>query len=362
MAKKITTTKVKVRGQSFWQVRWHDESGKPRRKFLAGKAAADAFAAEKRGETLNIEQKLLTVPADDRERMLFVWNEAKRKGIDLVSIVSGPAIAPATSKTLGDAITEILEAKTKAARAKKYLKNLRLDLTSFAKGRESLDTAKIGFRDVEAWLDSKGQGSRSTYRSRLSTLFKFCVRRGYRTDNPCDRLEVVRITKKSPHIFTIKQIASALKWLNKNPKLLAWFALSTFAGLRPEEAQKSRWKDINFKENWIKVEAQTTKVRQRRVVNPLPVAMKWLKIAKRRKSKLPLTEDEKRKQQEKLRKILGFERWPQDITRHSASSYWLAATGEAAKIATALAHSESVMRRDYMALVTKVEAAKFAKL
>lgn len=51
--------------------------------------------------------------------------------------------------------------------------------------------------------------------------------------------------------------------------------------------------------------------------------------------------------------------WKQDCTRHSASSYWLAKTGEAAKIATALAHSESVMRKNYMALVTQADAEKF---
>ena len=52
--------------------------------------------------------------------------------------------------------------------------------------------------------------------------------------------------------------------------------LLNFAGLRPEEAAKTTWAMINFKEGWIRVEAQTSKIRQRRVVYAPPMAMAWL--------------------------------------------------------------------------------------
>lgn len=150
-----------------------------------------------------------------------------------------------------------------------------------------------------------------------------------------------------------------LNTLKQKPRLLAWFVLSAMAGLRPSEAQKTSWNEINIKEGWIRVEAQTTKVRQRRVVYPLPMAIKWLLFAKRKKSPLPLTTKALVIHRHELRDAIKWKEWKFDVTRHSAASYWLAATGEAAKVATALGHSEDMLKKHYMALVTKAEAEKF---
>jgi integrase len=50
------------------------------------------------------------------------------------------------------------------------------------------------------------------------------------------------------------------------------------------------------------------------------------------------------------------------VTRHTAASYWLAETGSTTQVAEALGHSEDVLRRNYMALVTKAEAQEFWQL
>jgi hypothetical protein len=104
------------------------------------------------------------------------------------------------------------------------------------------------------------------------------------------------------------------------------------------------------------------KVRQRRVVYPHATAMLWLKRAKERKAELPIARQPRRRAIRGLRTLLGFEKWPKDVTRHSAASYWLAETSTAAQIASALGHSEGVLRKNYLALVTKTEAQKFWKL
>lgn len=134
----------------------------------------------------------------------------------------------------------------------------------------------------------------------------------------------------APSVLTVKEAEKCLKWLRKNPRSLAWFALAAFAGLRPEEVEKTLWKAINFKEGWVHVGAQTSKVRQRRVVDPLPMAMKWLKLAKKLKSKLPLEPWARRVDREKLSELLGWKTWKRDVTRHTAASMWLASSGSAA--------------------------------
>ena len=59
-------------------------------------------------------------------------------------------------------------------------------------------------------------------------------------------------------------------------------------------------------------------------------------------------------------RVRGTNRWR--VRRHSAASYWLADCGSAATVATALGHSDSVLKKHYMALVTKADAEKFWKL
>jgi len=365
MKPKITVQKWLIRGQTKWAVH-RIESGKRKRSFFDSKKAADAEASVLRSQQADVGDVWLTLPAAERQRLMQVHHEAQKLGVDLADLLADWKRAPRStgaSPPLESVIAELLAAKAAAGRSPRYSVTLSIPLNQFAKGRERAAIASFGLRDVEQFLDSKGIHSRSTVRARLSTLFRFAVRRGYRPDNPCDRLEAVRVVKTPPTVLSIVQTKSCLDWLDcKNPRAFAWFVLTTFAGLRPEEAEQTSWNEINFEEGWIRVEAQTTKVRQRRVVYPHATAMLWLRRARERKSELPLARQPRRRAIRSLRTLLGFAKWPKDVTRHSAASYWLADSGQAAQIASALGHSESVLRKNYMALVTKTEAQKFWQL
>lgn len=306
-------------------------------------------------------RQIAALPHSDQEQLFMAWKECRRRGLSILAAVTSAPVE-VEPRAIGDVIKDMLAAKRTAGRATRYLSNLKMVTERFAAGRESTPISMLGLAEVEAFLNANGIHYRSTLRARLSTLFKFAVRRGYVAANPCERLEAVTVAKASPSVMSIAEITKILKWLKKNPRAMAWFALSAFAGLRPEEAEKTAWSEINFKEGWVRIEAQTTKVRQRRVIYPLPVAIKWLKVAKKLKSDLPLATMSKKRDLHAMRDVLGWPVWKKDVTRHTAASYWLAMTGEAAKIATALGHSEKVLRRNYMALVTKVEAAKFQAL
>lgn len=291
--------------------------------------------------------------------MLEAWEDAKRKGIDLMTMLATASATPKTSPALSDVLEELAQTKEKSGKSSRYIDQLRIAIGMFAKGRERFPIGGIAFQDIERFLDSKQIRSRPTLRARLSTLFNFSVRRGYRVDNPCDRLETITLEHIAPAVLTVTETRTVLDWLKLNPRSLAWFILSTFVGLRPEEAEKTAWSAISFKEGWIRVEAQTSKIRQRRVVYPMPMAMIWLKQAKKLKAKLPLAPWARRLDRIALTEVLGWSEWKQDVTRHTCASMWLADCGSAATVATALGHSEGTLRKNYMALVTKADAAKF---
>jgi integrase len=365
MKPKITVQKWQVRGRTKWAVH-RVESGKRKRTFFASKRAADAEAVLLRSQQATAGDVWLTLSASERQRLIQVYHEAQQLGVNLGDLLSDWKRSPrftGASPALESVIAELVAAKVATGRSARYAESLSLLLNQFAKGRERLPIASIGLRDVESFLNSKSIHSRQTLRARLSTLFRFTVRRGYRGDNPCDRLESVKVIKNPPTILTIEQTKKCLNGLDtKRSRALGWFALTALAGLRPEEAEKTSWDQINFDEGWIRVEAQTTKVRQRRVVYPHPTAMAWLQRAKMQGAELPIARQPRRRTIRMLRALLGWANWPKDVTRHSAASYWLAESGNAAQVAGALGHSESVLRKNYMALVTKTEAQEFWNL
>jgi integrase len=365
MKSKVTVQKWNVRGRTKWAVH-RNESGKRKRSFFDSKKAAEAEAASLRSQQAAVGDVWLTLPASDRQRLIQVYHEAHQLGVDLADLLSDWKRSPrftGSSPPLERVIAELLAAKIAVGRSRRYSASLAIPLNQFARGRERIPIAAVGLREVEGFLNSKNLCSRQTLRARLSTLFRFAVRRGYRADNPCDRLEPIKAVKSPPEILSVEQTTKCLKWLDtERSRAFAWFVLTTFAGLRPEEAERTSWNEINFQEGWIRVEAQTSKVRQRRVVYPHPTAMAWLQRAKTRKAQLPLARQPRRRAIHRLRALLGLANWPKDITRHTAASYWLAETGSAAQVASALGHSESVLRQSYMALVTKAQAQEFWKL
>jgi len=370
--------KVSVRKHGgFWVVS-RRQSGKRKRSRFHSKAMAEVEATRIRSEVKTAgDVWVKDLSAVDRSNLISLYGEAKRRGVDLWGLLKSVAEKPVVNSTLtSDVITELIEAKRNAGRSSVYVSTLRNILTQFAKDRGGNSIASIGLSDLESFLDSKTLASRSTLRARLSTLFKFAIRRGYRLDNPCSRLEPVTAPKQPPAIFTPKQFQTCLQWLRRHrPNALPWFILTTCCGLRPEEAAKTCKADIHTKEGWIKVEAQTTKVRQRRVVYPKREAMALLSKSLRR-GKLPIgntavdrTISGARWETKKhgvrtrlgLRSALGWTSWPRDITRHTAASYWLADCESTAAVARYLGHSETVLLRHYAALVTKEQAREFWK-
>ena len=362
---KVTVAKRIVNGAKRWVVDWHPPGPRRKRTVFDSETAANTCAKKLRSDAHQNGKTWGGMSDSERIELLSVWLEAQAAGVSLREVWDRYRAKPTTVSsglTLSKAIEELVTAKTAANRSADYVSNLELVLGQFAAGREQSAIDSVSLADIEGFLTSKSLASRPTLRARLSTLFKFAVRRGWCQGNPCARLEAITVPRRPPTIFTIAQVKSCLKWLKaKAPGALPWFVLSTCCGLRPEEADKTGKSDIHFKEGWIKIEAQTTKVRQRRVVYPKPEAMRLLKSSLSN-GRLQMPEVSRRRVIRSLREHLGFKVWPKDITRHSAASYWLADVRKAGEIAESLGHSEKILKSNYQALVTRENARLFWKL
>ena len=374
MKHEVTVSPNTVRGLKKWRVRWY-EAGRVKRASFGSREVADSKAAELRGDATSVRKWAAGLEQTRLEKLRLVDMEAERRGVDimaLLTLLQSAKDKPAAGPTLNAAIDELVLVWTKAGRNARYIEQLAWNLKSFAKQSPGMSISNVTLREVEQFLNTKQLVSRGDFRGRLSILFNFAVRRGYLVSNPCTRLERITVTRPAPHFLTVDETRKALAWLSENPRAnktraLGWFVLSTFAGLRPEEADKTTWKDVNLEEGWIKVEAQTTKTRQRRVVYPQKLALDWLREVKTLNLPLEISNEGRKWICKQLLPVLGWPTiskkskggWKKDVTRHSCGTYWTTQSGDTKTVAHALGHSESILLKNYRGLSTRVEAEKF---
>lgn len=357
----ITIRATRVNKRRVWVID-RSELGKRKRSFHESKAAAEAAASEIRAQKHAMGEAWLNLNAQDRNRLMAVWNKAVERGIDLEAFVNTAEPVPETNPiTLGVAIEKLLEHARQGSRSERYVYQLGITLGLFAKGRQSANLSAIRAEDISSWLAGRSQWTRATYRQRLSALFRFAVQHAWIDRNPVERVASVRIVTGTPKILSVAQHQAVLRSLMSRKRGLAWYVLSTMCGLRPDEAAKTEWKHVvlDTESPCIRVEAQTSKKRMRRVVYPLPTAIAWLRHAQHQKSELPLKEQPLRRARNAMKKVLGFSKWTQDLTRHTAASYWLAKIQDAAAVAESLGHTVEVLKTHYRAVVTREEAARF---
>lgn len=137
-----------------------------------------------------------------------------------------------------------------------------------------------------------------------------------------------------------------------DPQFIPHIALCLFAGVRPGEARRLSWADIDLKAGLLTIDAEDSKTRSRRIVELPNACVEWLQLG----GDLPA--HNARHRLAAIAATAGIRPWPRDGLRHSAASYWHALKGEVVT-ARNLGHSEAVLHRHYRALTTQKEAKRF---
>jgi len=258
-----------------------------------------------------------------------------------------------SAKTLAAAIAECVAVKESTRRRPRYVVELKHALQQFARGQEDRHVEEIGPADINDWLsEASTDSTRMTRLSRLSTFFGFCRHRGYVDTNPTDRIDRIRIDRPPPAILSPAQVAALMNEVRRRkPYQLAFWALSFFAGIRPDELARLHWTAIDLEEGVIVIDAAASKVRRRRLVYLEASAVAWLRLAAEASATLPVAAATRSRYLTFARSVLGLEAWPHDVARHSAASYLLARHRDAGRVAMTLGNSVRVLEEHYKALV-----------
>jgi integrase len=151
--------------------------------------------------------------------------------------------------------------------------------------------------------------------------------------------------------------------------LVPYVALCLFGGLRPFEAARLTWDQVNLGDKEIRLKGQQTKTGKGRIVEICPTLKAWLSRYKGRDEifraafELELRE---------VRASIGYGEpteenkdlrpWVPDILRHTAISHYFRATGGDGRTAEQFGNSEGIIKRHYQSRVSSKDAKRFYAL
>ena len=180
-------------------------------------------------------------------------------------------------RAVADVVTEMLEAKEGDGLSAGYVQHLRYDLKKFA-GAFRCNIGVVSGADVDTWLRGLGVSprTRNNLRTAIQTLFSFAKARKYLPKDH-DELDAVARAKDGEgeiEVFTPAELAEILT--HAEERLILFLALGAFAGIRHAEIKRLDWRDIQFEEGIIEMQAKKAKTASRRIVPLLDNLRAWL--------------------------------------------------------------------------------------
>lgn len=340
------------------------------RTFHETKKDAEDWAEQKTGEHRQYGDGAFQLSNAARAEFMKAADELKAIGATVWDAVRfykehHSAMQP---KTFKDAIELFLDTKRSSGKNARYIRQLGYNLNGL---KESLGLTKVHevtADSIEKWLRNPAW-KMETVRSKtvdIRTFFRFCVKRHFIVRDPAAVIEKVHITESPPGILSVPQVTRLMNTVRAHgPKMVPYFALAIFAGVRPEEIRRLDQSEIDVATGYVEIKAAKAKGgpkggRKRRLVRLSDNCKAWLNLG----GEIP--PKNWRKRFDSLRQLAGFsteegqpgDRWPQDTMRHSYCSYALPIYG-AEQTALWAGHSQDVLFSRYRDLVRREEAEQF---
>ena len=235
-------------------------------------------------------------------------------------------------------------------------------LIRFNQSLAKLNFSELTRSDCENWLISSffTPSQFNKGRAMLHGLFQFAIRREWCDKNPIKFIERKKIVEKEIKPLTLQEIKRLLTNA-KAQNCSAIVGLMMFAGIRPREAKRLEWNDIDLNENSIKVRsicAKTGGVRHVEICQNL----KNILINSDKHSHKICPKNWQTKWQ-KIRNNAGFKgSWVQDVLRHTYASYHAKCFRDLPRLQVNMGHRDiNLLRSRYvnMSEISANNAKKF---
>lgn len=266
---------------------------------------------------------------------------------------------------------EVIEAKRRDGKARRYLESLRGYLGRFCRQFGDRLVATVTPEELDTYLRDLPYSpkSRLNYRQHIGVLFSYAKRRRMIESNPIEFTARPKLIDKAPEIFSVDELRTLLDAaVRVEPDVVPMLAIGAFAGLRDSEIQQLEWSEVNRARGFIEVKAAKAKSARRRLVPIQPNLAAWLRpysaltgaVVPGADTQSQLRRDPARSKLLRVRKAAGLTKWPKNGLRHSFCSYRLAATNNAHLVASELGHTTSqIVYQHYREVVTPEEAQRY---
>ena len=195
-------------------------------------------------------------------------------------------------------------------------------------------------------------------RAMLHGLFQFALRKEWCDKNPIKFIERKRVIEKEIKPLSLVESRSLLS-IAKQQNCSAVVGLMLYAGIRPREARNLEWRDIDLKENFIKIRSLCSKTGGVRHVEICP-NLKDILIDSDKSRICPKNWDSMWK---RIRDDAGFKgRWTQDVLRHTYASFHAKYYRDLSRLQINMGHSDqSLLRSRYinMNFISNSDAKEF---
>lgn len=289
----------------------------------------------------------------ERDEIISAFNASRERQVPLLeAILDWQPLVPAKSASVREAVALYLGSLAASSFRSASLKQIKSNLKQLTSELDCTPCREVTSTMMEEWF-MKRNWKRSTIDgviAKVGPFFSWCVREGYSEVNPCKAVKRPRADKEPPAIFTPYEAKKLLEEAYRTDNgLVPFLAIGLFAGVRPMEIMRLKWKNISGQ--YIEVSAAKSKTRQRRLVEVLPSLSSWLELG----GELPARN--KRKRLTALVAKCGL-KWQQDIMRHSFASYHLAMFRSAEKTALELGHRDTTMLFSHYRELVKIADAE----
>lgn len=334
-------------------------------EYLKGHTETTAQATKLTPEQLRLAEVAFVKLGDDWERILDAvdhWNEHGKHH----AVIESPRLDDAFEqfkKAIADdtSIRHLTRIATKS-RVEAFVNataNMRVSDVMPENVLKFLDGMKVG--------DSKASArTRINYRDGISKFFSWCMERERRwvAVNPCTAVKIKIGDVSVPEILSFELCEKLLRAAEsfKDGMLVPYITLTMFCGLRPFEARRVKWDQVNLTDKEIRIEGTQSKIKRPRSVSLDKTELAWLRAHKDK----PFGPKNLNKHFSTLIRSVGFDtgpdaklRWTKDVLRHTAISHHFRSIGSYGKCAERFGNSEAIIKRHYQGRVTSDDTKKF---
>lgn len=267
-------------------------------------------------------------------------------------IQESPHIGGLLSLWVDDKVSNTL--KPLREKSKKSIRNM---AETFKEDFGMARIREITTERVEQYLGGKdcSQQYRENLRSYLSQFFNWCRKKKYHDENPAKDIEV-QIVRGVPEFYSVDQCRRIMDEAAKqeNRPMRAYFALCLFGGVRPDEAERMAWANIDGEEIYIPAGISKTKKERRfRMAENLKA---WVESCRETTPLVPATNVKNLRV--KVCRPLGFA-WIPDGLRHTFATFHYAKHHSLEELRHVMGNSPAIIERFYKGTIAHDQVDHF---